>query len=345
MDTTVQVPQKLVFDSSVLVHDLDANKIFFKTSAGAFKLSGAGIVCASRMVIDSFKTAAFPNEVINSLSTRYDTVAIGNLIDFFVLRRVLITYDEFIELANFDLDFKERYMVFDSDSKKLPELYRELQTLKIGIIGTYQFVRCMLLHLEDDRMFGPIACLITDREEIQAMELSRKAEVSCFGMESEEQVRSFVDTCSFVICASSYETHALFRLVNTCCLEKKIRWLRVVIRDEQAEIGPLFIPGETCCYSCMERRAIGAIDNIDTHTFTMLETAGDEFHDYSLATASSYYLTLLTADITLYALIRFFAGLDQRLCGSVMTLFAESWKTSIEKIFRYSQCESCRLRE
>lgn len=345
MDTSVQRPQKLIFNSSVLVRELDANTIFFKTSIGAFKLSGTGVVCASRMVIDSFKMAAFPNKVINSLSTRYDPAAVGELIDFLALKRVLITYDDFIGLANFDLDFRERYLVFDSDSKKLPELYRELQTLKIGIIGTYQFVRCMLLHLENDRMFGQIACLITDRTEIQTIELFQKAEVYCFGMEPEKQVRSFINTCGLVVCASSYESHALFRLVNTCCLENKTRWLRVVIRDEQAEIGPLFIPGETCCYTCMEKQAMVAVDKVDKHTFMMLETAEHKLHDFSLATASSFYLTLLTADITLYALIRFFAGLDQRLCGSVLTLLAESWKTRIDKIFKNSQCESCRIRE
>lgn len=333
--------ERLIYDSSALFQIVDENHVLFRTLTGSFKLSGTGIAIALRKIISSFQSAISPEQVIEQLGCMYEKHALIRLVNFLKTKHILISEAAFLDLTSFDQDFLEKYRYYSSSGKLLKEIVSDLHNMTIGLICTYQFADCFLHNTANSSLIGRFNCIITDRANYSIDNLTSKSEVVFFNNDSELQISDLIKKSDFIIISSSFENYALFKFVNDQCLIEQKKWIRVVLKSEHSEIGPLFVPGETCCYSCLNRRAINNMNEKAFSLYTLLQERSKIFDEFETGTYSSYYMNLLTADIVYYEIMRFFTGLECNLLGTVLTFFEDGYRMEKARIFKYNQCVSC----
>lgn len=333
--------EKYIYDSSSMVDIIDENHVLFKTLTGSFQLSGNGIAIALRDIITSFQTAVFPEHAIEYLKSKYEKGALRKLISFLKLKRVLIPEAYFADISSFDKNFLEKYRYYSLGGKSLTELDKELGDITIGLVCNYQFADCFFRNFGKASLIRHFNCIITDRAMCSINDLTSKSEIVFFNNDSEAQINSLIRKSDFIIVSSNHENYSLFRFVNEKCLEAQKKWIRVVINSERSEIGPLFVPGETSCYSCLTRRAINNMSEKSFAFYNLFQERSKEFCENELATYSSHYMTLLTADLMSHEIMRFFAGFECNLLGSILTFFKDGYRIEKAEVFKYSQCDSC----
>jgi bacteriocin biosynthesis cyclodehydratase domain-containing protein len=71
-------------------------------------------------------------------------------------------------------------------------------------------------------------------------------------LDSEEAVAVVIDGYDLVINAVDWPAHDIELWVNSACFEAKIPYIAMSHYPPLARVGPLYVPGETGCYSCQE---------------------------------------------------------------------------------------------
>lgn len=336
---------KYVFDSSTLIHEVDNNNVFFKTIVGKYRLSGKDITIAFRRLINCFQIAALPQDVIEELGGIYEKNALSDLIAYLVIKKVILPESDYRELNHFEPDFLEKYRYFATGGKRLQEIVNEMRTMRLGLVCTYQFAKCFLRNLEEDKIFGHINCLLIDKVNIPRENFTTYTKISCLGEQAELLISKLINESDFIVVNCNYESFSLFNYVNERCLESNKKWMRVVTMDECAEIGPVFIPRETCCYSCLDKRATDSLQGKSSVVYALLQKQQKKYYDKELSTHSSYHLISIASDISFFEIMRFFSELDCHIKGSVLTFFAEDYKTRFSRVFKDSQCNCSRAQE
>ena len=65
-------------------------------------------------------------------------------------------------------------------------------------------------------------------------------------------VGAAVDGADFVVDAADWPAHSIERWVSAACFERDIPFITMSSLPPLARLGPLFVPGETGCYLCLE---------------------------------------------------------------------------------------------
>lgn len=334
---------RFIFDPSTLVHEIDSSSsILLKTLSGKLRLSGEGIVLAVRRIIVCFKDAAFQEDVIEELETKYEKTALSKLITLLISKNVLISETVYNGIYSFDNNFLEKYRRLGVGEKGLKQITSEMNAMTIGLICTSQFAECFLSIIKKDQLVGRIKCVITDKTDSNSDCGDNRIEVSYLGSDAELQLRELIEASDFVVANSNYESFAMFSHINRTCLENNKKWLRVVIQDEYTEIGPLFVPGETCCYACMDKRMADNLQDGTNVEYVALQKDKMDLYVKEIGTYSSYPFTQIVSAVTFYEIMRYFSGLSCALEGSVLTFFEEGYKMNLHKVFKVSQCNSCK---
>jgi bacteriocin biosynthesis cyclodehydratase domain-containing protein len=71
-------------------------------------------------------------------------------------------------------------------------------------------------------------------------------------LESEVEVADFIHGADVVIDAADWPAHDFERWCNSACFELGIPYISMSNMIPLARVGPLYVPGETGCYSCQE---------------------------------------------------------------------------------------------
>ena len=71
-------------------------------------------------------------------------------------------------------------------------------------------------------------------------------------LSSLEDVGAAVEGADFVVDAADWPAHRLERWVSTACFERGIPFITMSQLPPLARLGPLFVPGRTGCYLCLE---------------------------------------------------------------------------------------------
>jgi bacteriocin biosynthesis cyclodehydratase domain-containing protein len=121
---------------------------------------------------------------------------------------------------------------------------------------------------------------------------------------------------------------------NERCLAAERPWLLVLpFNGRFAAVGPLFLPGETCCYACFLRRRASALPDPDD--FLALETAPAS---YPLGPALAAALAGLAAAVAAQWLAR---G-EIALAGAFVAVeLDEGMRASRHRVLRVPRCPAC----
>jgi bacteriocin biosynthesis cyclodehydratase domain-containing protein len=121
---------------------------------------------------------------------------------------------------------------------------------------------------------------------------------------------------------------------NERCLASGTRWLLVLpFNGRFASVGPLFLPGETCCYGCFVRRRAAALpDPLD-------------FLELELAPASypvSPGLAAILAGAAAVVAARWLARRDGALAGAFAAIeLDDGLRATRHRVLRVPRCDAC----
>jgi bacteriocin biosynthesis cyclodehydratase domain-containing protein len=121
---------------------------------------------------------------------------------------------------------------------------------------------------------------------------------------------------------------------NRLALDRGIRWLLIRPFDGRfASVGPLIVPGQSCCYECaLLRRGANAgypdeLDDVEAAPLAATADAGFQS---------------LTAGVAAHVAVRWVAGRDTTLPGVLFTLEAQpALKLDEHLVLRVPRCEAC----
>jgi bacteriocin biosynthesis cyclodehydratase domain-containing protein len=120
---------------------------------------------------------------------------------------------------------------------------------------------------------------------------------------------------------------------NDLCLGARVTWLAVLPYDGRAAaIGPLFVPGETCCYDCFRIRR--ASTSGYAPEFWALESSVADYPD-------TVVLRRGLAALAGWVVLRWLASRDAGLPGVVHTLELGALSLTRHHVWRVPRCPSC----
>jgi len=215
----------------------DDNKVAVITPYERFCIKGTDIFAAIEEVLSCFNQPMHVDDVISNLSKKYSVATLEKIIDLLINKSLIITENDFNFYASHSDDFLTKTLGYGSwaRSKALHEIIDQLNTLSVGIVGTSHVVSCIVDNLLKEGLLTKLNIGHTDKTPYP-------------------NINKIVESCDFIITASNYFDHYMFEQINQLCLKENKNWLRIVIDGMNAEIGPIFVPCKTSCYSCLKSR-------------------------------------------------------------------------------------------
>jgi bacteriocin biosynthesis cyclodehydratase domain-containing protein len=121
---------------------------------------------------------------------------------------------------------------------------------------------------------------------------------------------------------------------NERCLASGTCWLLVLpFNGRFASVGPLFLPGETCCYGCFVRRRAAALP--DPLDFLELEAAPAS---YPVGPG----LAAILAGAAAVVAARWLARRDGALAGAFVAIeLADGLRATKHRVLRVPRCDAC----
>jgi bacteriocin biosynthesis cyclodehydratase domain-containing protein len=103
---------------------------------------------------------------------------------------------------------------------------------------------------EEDDIGQPKAKLAADR--LRGFNSAMRVEVLEERLDSEAAVAAAIDGYDLVVNAVDWPAHDIELWVNSACFASGIPYIAMSHYPPNARVGPLYVPGETGCYSCQE---------------------------------------------------------------------------------------------
>jgi len=332
--------KKYITNTAQLVVPVGDDSIAVVSSMGRFNIKGAGMSVAIMNILKRFETPRPFEDVISELSNMYSEASLARLLDLLQDKGILISEDDAKALSAFDKFFISRSFYYTAGGKSLTEVAQELASLSIGIIGPGQMVDCLLSHLSANRLLSNFHVGITDTEVDANTETTGEIVVTYRAPCSFDAI---VEKSDLVVAACSYDNHFIFNQINELCFSQGKKWLRVVIEGANAEIGPLFVPGETCCYSCLcsrQRNNMPAQEHI-FHDMYASEAFYTKTKTNPIAYSTIYQLNPLSASIASTEVIKHLTNMHCSLLNQVLTVSALDFHSQKDYIYKDHACPVC----
>jgi bacteriocin biosynthesis cyclodehydratase domain-containing protein len=139
---------------------------------------------------------------------------------------------------------------------------------------------------------------------------------------------------SFAVVAPAPAEAPLVAGWNESALEGRAAWLLVAPFDGRfAAVGPVFVPGETCCFECLRLRRVAGLDYADE--FWALERR-------SAPERSCAPVDAVCAGLAATATVRALAGGGRELAGAFLALeLGAPVELTYHRVFRVPRCPAC----
>lgn len=324
---------------------VDSNTIVIKTLKGRFKLKGDNISVAVSDILNCFKEPTNFDDVISTLSKKYSVGSLQKMLGFLVDRNILIDEYSSEALQKYEKDFVDKTLYYTLGGKPLQKIVDELTPMHIGIIGTKQLVNCLLNDLINGGLLFNFNIGIIDR----TSNLSKFTENSDINITNYPNLSdplcmdSFIDKSDFIIASSNYSDHYLFKQVNELCIKKNKKWLRIMIDGDFSEIGPLFIPNKTCCYSCLRAREFLNMTE-EKYIFDSLyedSKLHEDLRERPVGLYSIYHINSLLSAIACSEMMKLLTGLKCNLLNQIVSVNCIDFTMQTDTVFRYYLCPDC----
>ena len=321
---------------------LNRDIVVIKGLSNQFSIKGTGIGNAVKEILDYFKESALFEDVTAALSSKYSLKSLQKLLDYLAKKSVLIYTVDSDELYEFDKEFLEKSYAYTLSGMSLKEIGSIIASAKVGIIGISAITNDIIYNLRKIGISGKINIVATDDE--LAFRSNFEEDIVYHDLYSNESFnQKFIDESDLIIAAANYNNHFLFNQINELCLKKRKSWIRILVEGISAEIGPLFITGETACYSCMHSRRQRHM-NKEEFVVNDLYATSIEFGDSLekvLKFSNFYPLYALSATIASSEAIKYLVNMKCNLKNQVLIANCVDFDMETNYIHKDYYCSVC----
>ena len=316
---------------------VDANTIAIISTKGRFFIKGASIATAILNILQHFEVPVFFDDVIQNLSDKYRAASLTRMLDMLVEKNILISETDFNTYRKHSNAFLEKSFFYTLGGKPFQEIVDELSSLNVGIIGTNQLVTALLDELIRSELLTHFNLKVTDSEVNQKI---GRDQITIVSYASASEVIAESDV---IIAASNYTNYSFFNQINEWCFEKNKKWIRVEVNGLHAEVGPLFMPNETCCYAClqMRRRQNMTPEEYVFDDFYLKQHFTENGDGIALKVSSLYPLNSLATSIACAELMKDLVNLKCNLLNQVISVNGLDFKVQTDYIYKDYACSVC----
>lgn len=156
---------------------------------------------------------------------------------------------------------------------------------------------------------------------------------------AKEQIKAVFEQCDFVIAALDEYLQTTLHSINQQALEAEKPWAMVVFDGSEGVAGPIFVPGDTCCYNEFELQGIAAAGSLKRDVITYYD-AVTATGQADLGIAPSPYIDVVTGQFTAGLLTYLTSGSSFLVSRAIRTDF-ERMSVDYEDIKRIPRCSAC----
>ena len=153
-------------------------------------------------------------------------------------------------------------------------------------------------------------------------------------------VGEIFEVCDFVIAAFDEYRLSLLHMVNQQALDADKPWVSLYVDGSEGVIGPVFVPGETCCFNEFFQQGLAAAGMLKKEAMTYidaLETSGTS----SIGIAMPPHIDIVCGQLVC-AVVDYLITGRSFLVGRAVRHDFERLSVDYEDIHRLPRCPACR---
>ena len=286
--------------------------VIIKSFKGSTRIKGAGMFNIVQDMISHFNEPTLLDDVVSKLSKKYSEHSLRRLFAMLVDKDVLIREQDYEILNRHEPAYLDKFLLYKPE--EMDEIINELKSKRIGIVGMSQLTSQLLVEFAKSNLLFNFD-IPTANENFS---------------------QSIIENSDFIIASGDFYDHIFFNEINKLCIKMNKSWLRIAVDGSFAEIGPLFIPKETCCYACLQTRGHQNMSNE--------ELAIDSFYSsqaYRDNKINSITTNSLASIIACAETVKF---LSKRVCNikeHIIMIDSNDFQTQTHYIYKDYQCPVC----
>jgi len=317
--------------------------IVVKAFGDIFTIKGTMMATAVKEILDTFQESKTLEDVVEMFSNKYSSDSLKKILNFLIHKTVLIKKEEALEVLRHNATYLEKVYPYTLGGKSLLEIQQTLKPLNICLIGTSQLVRSLLLNLVDGGLLTHFKIVITDDGFEIPPDLMDSNAIDVFKGLDFLYIQEYVAKSDYVIVGVNHHNHYLFNQINEICLKENKKWLRIVVDYIRVEIGPLFVPYETCCYTCFhaKSRQFMRVEEYALDNLYIDPNCDDNTKKCATKFASIYPLNPLSASIASLELTKHIVGMKCNLVNQLIEIDCLDYQLQKHYIFKNYSCPTC----
>lgn len=309
---------------------VDENMVVFVSPIGRSRIKGTKISSSLLEILGCFKEPSYISDVSKHLKKKYSTETLERMLHFLIEKQVLISEHEFVMMQKYNNSFLEKTLFYTIGGEKIHDIIHTLAKKKVGVIGTAHLVESLIRVVSDSELFSHIHAIRIDEKN-----------------EGYSEAEKIILQSDFIFATGKFFDYILFDKINQICFEENKKWMRVAVDNAQAEIGPLFIPGKTCCYACtyVRRRKNMSEEECMFDDLLLNESVQKSRKNGLPNQCTLYPINIIAANIACAEMVKYHVNMKCNLINQILSLDGIDNQTRNEYIFKDYRCATCGRKE
>ena len=324
-----------------VIHVDDAT-VAMQTLRERFLLVGDDVSNLVTDIIDYFKIPSSVDAVVAALSNKYSVEVLEEMLKLLIDKYILVEYRESAALEEYSENLLDKAIFYTLGGMNIKSVISRLSSLRVGIIGTNQLATHFLSSLTESKLMFSFCVGITDSNESNITH--KDVMISeYYLMHDFTDLNKLIMESDFIIASSNYYDHQLFSKINEICYDSNKKWMRVVVDGHKAEIGPIMIPFETCCYACLRTRYLRNT-NYEEYMFDNIYEVRSK-QRMIMKYNSFHVLNAIVANISCMEMIKYYTNIRCSILGQILSIDCIDLRMQTDLVYRVYTCKVCGRKE
>lgn len=298
-------------------------------------------------VFAGFRTNISINEFITQekIENSDDKKEVAEFVKYCIDNNIIIKSNE-------DPVYSYYRLIMDKKVENIGDLV--IGILGVGILGSRVLKNLSTLGVSkfiilDDRIvendtielkFFEYDSLQKKQKYVELVAQNSKAVIESFDNYELNTIEEMVEKCDFLICAQDTLKSMLFHRVNLVCIEKNKPWAIAYIDGSECCAGPIFIPGETCCYNEFEIQNDAALPDAMRRDYSIYREYIDEKKNGDNFLILPPYADILSGMLST-EIFKFLSDCKTSLLNACIKMDFEIMDFDLVTILRLPRCPAC----
>jgi len=317
--------------------------VSLKVFGNRIRIKGESNSKAIRDILNYFKSPSTLECAVVKFSSDYSHTSISKLLQYLIDKKILIKESEQKELLGNDLSLIKKLHTYTIGGLSLAKIKDKLASMSICLIGPIDLVKHLLENLTSNDLLVNFHIVTTDGlynevlipEFVNIISIYEGVEIS--------RIEDCIRRSDFTFVGADHHNHYLFDKVNSVCLSENKKWIRMVLDFTRVEIGPIFIPHETCCYMCLLTRSRQFMD-AEEYALDDLKLSPRRsgcLKEDAIKFSYLYPLNSLAASIATSETIKYLLGMKCNLPKQIMEVDLLDFQIHKSPAYKDYKCLSC----